>query len=150
MYFDDLRMWLIWPCRILNFKFWISNICFGFSSAPACRKQQYSTQINFSPPRWKISKLRVSDIQFFLHIFLSFSRWNRKQTFYWSKQVFLSVLDQSKLSSTAQLRKIREKNWGKQDWFWWFDVTKKRYVFLTIFSIGCPDARCACWAGKEW
>ena len=64
--------------------------------------------------------------QFFPRFFLSFSSWKRKQTFYWFKTGIFSVLDQWKdcfLFQLLKLRKIRRKNWGKQDW--WFDVTNK-------------------------
>ena len=73
---------------------------------------------------------------FFPRIFLSLTRWKRKQTFDWSKTKKKPILDQLKICFLFQLlklRKFRGKNWGKQDS--WFDVTNK--IFNTEFTFCC-------------
>ena len=66
--------------------------------------------------------------QFFPWIFLRFSSWKRKQTFYWSKTVFFSVLDQWNVS-TAQT----EKKFGETRLVIGDLISRTRYVVEFFF-----------------
>ena len=72
----------------------------------------------------------------FFHAF--FSVWKRKQTSYWSsKTVFFSVLNQWTVCFLFQLLKLRNRkicgnNWGRQDWL--FDVMNKVCCHINSFK----------------
>ena len=110
----------------------------------------------------KLPNTQFCFFKFFPQIFFSFSSWKRKESFYWYKTGFFSVLNQWKFSFLFQLLKLRKNAWKnleKQDWwfsgldihlahgipetnseFWNYENFTIFFVYLhTFFSKSCSN-----------